>query len=127
MRYTSTKPPHAWLGTPAQDRFDLLALRTPTVVFEGTARAAALAFPKNANLAAAVALAGLGLDATTVQLVADPAATGNTGQIDAEGATSRLQVTVSGASSAGNPKTSGIVAFSVLACLANAAAPIAFG
>jgi aspartate dehydrogenase len=127
VRYTSTKPPQAWLGTPAQDRFDLLALRDRTVVFEGTARAAALGFPKNANLAAAVALAGLGFEATTVQLVADPAATGNTGQIDAEGAASRLQVSVAGASTAANPKTSGIVAFSVLACLANAAAPIAFG
>ncbi len=127
VRYTSTKPPLAWLGTPAQDQFDLLALRSRTVVFEGSARAAALGFPKNANLAAAVALAGLGLDATTVQLVADPAATGNTGQIDAEGAASRLQVSVSGASTAANPKTSGIVAFSVLSCLANAASPIGFG
>ena len=127
VRYTSTKPPRAWLGTPAQQGFDLLALREATVVFEGTARQAALAFPKNANLAAAVALAGLGLDATTVQLVADPAATGNTGQIDAEGATSRLRVTVSGASSAGNPKTSGIVGFSVLSCLVNAGAAIRFG
>jgi aspartate dehydrogenase len=127
VRYTSTKPPQAWLGTPAAQQFDLLALRTRTVVFEGTARQAALAFPKNANLAAAVALAGPGLDATTVQLVADPAATGNTGQIDAEGDASRLQVTVSGASTAANPKTSGIVAHSVLACLANRAAAITFG
>ena len=127
VRYTSTKPPAAWLGTPAAQQFDLLALRARTVVFEGTARQAALGFPKNANLAAAVALAGLGLDATTVQLVADPAATGNTGQIDAEGDASRLQVTVSGASTAANPKTSGIVAHSVLACLANRAAAITFG
>ena len=127
VRYTSTKPPHAWLGTPAEARFDLLALRTRMVVFAGTARDAALGFPKNANLAAAVALAGLGLDATTVQLVADPAASGNTGQIDAEGPAGRLQVSVSGASTAANPKTSGIVAYSVLACLANQAAAIALG
>ncbi len=74
-----------------------------------------------------MALAGLGLDATTVQLVADPAASGNTGQIDAEGPAGRLQVSVSGASTAANPKTSGIVAYSVLACLANQAAAIALG
>lgn len=127
VRYTSTKPPQAWLGTPAAQQVDLLALRAPAVVFSGTARQAALGFPKNANLAAAVALAGLGFEATTVQLVADPAATGNTGQIDAEGLGSRLQVTVSGASTAANPKTSGIVAHSVLACLANQAAAIGFG
>jgi aspartate dehydrogenase len=127
VRYTSTKPPRAWLGTPAEHGWDLLALRERTVVFAGTARQAALGFPKNANLAASVALAGLGFEATMVQLVADPAATGNTGQIDAEGAGSRLQVVVSGASTAANPKTSGIVAYSVLACLANRAAAITLG
>ena len=127
VRYTSTKPPQAWLGTPADGPFDLRALRAPTVIYSGSAREAARLYPKNANLAAAVALAGLGLDATRVQLVADPAASGNTGQIDAEGPGSRLQVTVSGASTVGNAKTSGIVAHSVLACLANQAAAVGFG
>jgi aspartate dehydrogenase len=126
VRYTSTKPPRAWLGTPADGPFDLTGLTGPTVIFSGTARDAARLYPKNANLAAAVALAGLGFERTEVQLVADPAATGNTGQIDAEGATSRLQVVVSGAASAGNAKTSGIVAHSVLSALANAGAGLRF-
>jgi aspartate dehydrogenase len=126
VRYTSTKPPRAWLGTPADGPFDLSGLTSPTVIFSGTARDAARLYPKNANLAAAVALAGLGFERTEVQLVADPAATGNTGQIDAEGATSRLQVVVSGAASAGNAKTSGIVAHSVLSALANAGAGLRF-
>jgi aspartate dehydrogenase len=121
VRYTSAKPPLAWRGTPAEAAFDLARLTAPTVIFEGTARDAARPYPKNANLAAAVALAGLGFEQTAVRLVADPAATGNTGQIDAEGATSRLQVTVAGAASAANAKTSGIVAHSVLSALANRA------
>ena len=127
VRYTSTKPPLAWLGTPAEQVVDMARLRQPTVFFDGNARDAARLYPKNANLAAAVALAGLGFERTQVQLVADPAASGNTGQIDAEGEAARLQVTVAGASSPANPKTSGIVAYSVLACLGNAAAAIRFG
>ena len=112
VRYTSTKPPRAWLGTPADTAGGFAGVACAhTVVFSGTARQAALGFPKNANLAAAVALAGLGFEGQPrCSLVADPAASGNTGQIDAEGAGSRLQVTVSGASTAANPKTSGIVA-----------------
>lgn len=127
VQYTSTKPPRAWLGTPAAQQLDLLALRAPTVVFEGSARDAARLYPKNANLAAAVALAGLGFDRTAVQLVADPAASGNTGRIQAEGNGSRLDVSVAGSASADNPKTSAIVAHSVLSALANSAAAIAFG
>lgn len=126
VQYTSTKPPRAWLGTPAEEQLDLLALQAPAVVFSGTARNAARLYPKNANLAAAVALAGLGFERTTVQLVADPAASGNSGRIQAEGWGSRLDVSVAGSASA-NPKTSGIVAFSVLSALANSAAAIAFG
>jgi len=126
VRYTSTKPPRAWQDSPADGLLDLAALRSPTVIFSGTARDAARLYPKNANLAAAVALAGLGFERTQVQLVADPAATGNSGRIDAEGATSRLQVTVAGAASACNAKTSGIVAHSVLSALANAAGALRF-
>lgn len=126
VRYTSTKPPRAWAGTPADGPFDLAALQSPTVIFSGTARDAARLYPKNANLAAAVALAGLGFERTQVQLVADPAAGGNSGRIDAEGTTSRLQVTVAGAASAGNAKTSGIVAHSVLSALGNAAGVLRF-
>lgn len=61
--YTSTKPPAAWRGTPAEAAADLGALTAPAVVFAGSVREAALAFPMNANLAATVALAGMELAA----------------------------------------------------------------
>ena len=126
VRYTSTKPPASWKDTPADGLFDLDALTERTVIFSGTAADAARLYPKNANLAAVVALAGLGLQATRVQLVADPSATGNSGLIEAEGPSSTLTVRVAGASAASNPKTSQITGMSVLAALENRGSALAF-
>jgi aspartate dehydrogenase len=126
VTYISTKPPKAWIGTPAEKNFDLDAIKEATVIFRGSAREAALNYPKNANLAATVALAGLGLDKTQVQLVADPAAAGNTGRIEAQSESSTLTVIVAGRSSAANPKTSAITGMSVLSALANRAAVLTF-
>ena len=118
VTYTSIKPPAAWRGTPAEAGLDLDALARPAMFFEGTAREAALAYPKNANLAATVALAGLGLDATQVRLVADPAATGNTGILEAESKIGTLRVESAGRPSA-NPRTSASTAFSLAHAVAN--------
>ena len=113
VTYTSAKPSLAWKGTPAEARLDLRTLRERTVFFEGSAREAALVYPKNANLAATVALAGLGLDRTTVRLVADPAAAGNTGTIEASSAIGDMTLVMAGRASA-NPKTSASTAYSLL-------------
>jgi aspartate dehydrogenase len=127
VKYTSIKPPISWSGTPAERRFDLRAMTRPTVIFQGSAGEAARLYPKNANLAAAVALAGLGFERTMVDLVADPGTSWNIGRIDAAGETSTLSVTVAGSGSAANPKTSEITGMSVLSMLENASAPISFG
>ena len=117
VRYTSTKPPTAWRGTPAEDTVDLDALDEATAFFAGSAREAASNYPKNANLAATVALAGLGLDDTEVSLVADPAASGNTGRIEAEGSAGAITVESRGPAAADNPKTSAVTAYSMIASL----------
>jgi aspartate dehydrogenase len=52
VRYISTKPPLAWQGTPAAERFDLATLVERTVLYTGPANEAARLYPKNANLAA---------------------------------------------------------------------------
>lgn len=124
VRYTSTKPPAAWKGTPAEQLVDLDGLGEPAVFFEGAARDAAREYPKNANLAATVALAGLGLDRTEVALVADPGARGNTGRIEAEGAAGAITVESRGPAAAGNPKTSEVTAFSMIASLESRQATI---
>lgn len=124
VRYRSVKPPAAWRGSPAEQAVDLDRLDGRALLYEGSARAAALRFPQNANVAATVALAGLGFEATRVELVADPAAVGNIHEIEAEGATGRFVIMLEGKPSASNPKTSALTAQSIARALVNAAAPI---
>ncbi|MBK18353.1 MAG: aspartate dehydrogenase [Rhodospirillaceae bacterium] len=114
VRYTSTKPPLAWKGTPADEEFELESISSRTELFTGPAREAAKLYPKNANLAATVALAGLGMDATEIQLVADPeVAPNNVGRIDAEGEFGTLTVECRGMPAPDNPKTSATTALSL--------------
>jgi aspartate dehydrogenase len=127
VKYTSTKPPGAWRDTAAEQVVSLDDLTAPCAVFQGSAREAARLFPKNANLAAAVALAGLGFEDTQVELIADPNATENRGRLVAQSAHSRLDVTLSGSGYGDNPKTSRITAMSVVAYLRNQNAAIGFG
>jgi aspartate dehydrogenase len=126
VKYTSTKPPASWKDTPADGPFRLDELTRSTVIFSGTAAEAARLYPKNANLAAAVSFAGLGLERTQVELVADPAIAENIGRIEAEGAYASLSVVVGGESAAQNPKSSQITGMSVLAALENEVSLIAF-
>lgn len=114
VRYTGRKPPMGWKGSPAEEVLDLEALSEATPHFSGTARDAALRYPKNANVAAAVALAGLGFDDTEAVLIADPTAAGNIHQIEAEGAFGRVQFQITGLSLPGNPRSSGLAAMSAV-------------
>jgi aspartate dehydrogenase len=125
VKYTSTKPCESWRGTPAAEIFPLADLTTPTVIFRGNAREAAGLYPMNANLAAAVALAGIGFERTLIELVADPHSTRNSGRLEAVSASSLLTLEVSSLQST-NPKTSVIVGASVRAALENAVAVIRF-
>nr|WP_145552610.1 aspartate dehydrogenase [Variovorax boronicumulans] len=123
--YLSHKPAHAWKGTPAEQLCALDALTAPTVFYEGTAREAALRFPQNANVAAAVALAGAGFEATRVRLMADPAAQGNRHVLHAEGAFGHFDFSVSGQVLPDNPKTSMLAPASLARCIFNRGAAIA--
>ena len=125
-RYISTKPPHAWRGTPAETMLDLDQLLEATTFFRGSAADAATRFPKNANLAATIALAGAGFAETTVELVADPHSRGNCGRIEAEANAGKLIVEVSGPSAAENAKTSAITAYSILNVLRGVGKPLVF-
>lgn len=115
----SAKPPEAWKGTPAEGLHNLQAIRAPLVIFSGSAREAAMMYPKNANVAATAALAGIGFQGTKVELIADPRLACNTHHIEAAGKFGSMALTINANPSPYNPKTSHIAALSIMRLLEN--------
>src|SRR5262244_4532372 len=74
VRMITRKPPRSLLGAPYLDAngISLEGLNGPKLVFGGTAREGAAGFPANVNVAAALALAGIGPDRTMMEIWADP-------------------------------------------------------
>ncbi|MGE3711629.1 MAG: aspartate dehydrogenase, partial [Hyphomicrobiaceae bacterium] len=125
ITYSSRKPPRAWRGTPADKLLDLDAVTTETVFYEGSARAAARDYPQNANSAATIAIASLGLDRTKVRLIADPAAPGNVHEFSLTSPAADMHVRIVGKPSPANPKTSMSTAYNVAREILNRIAPVA--
>jgi aspartate dehydrogenase len=119
VTYTGRKPPGGWKGTDAERRVDLDALTEPTVFFEGSAREAATIFPKNANVAATLALAGLGMDQTRVRLIADPQTSENTHEYQVRSKAVDYSLSLAGKVSPLNPKTSLSTAYSLARTVLN--------
>jgi aspartate dehydrogenase len=127
VSYTGSKPPRAWIGTPAETLAQSAqAADIPVDVFEGTAREAALRFPQNANVAATVALAGVGFEETRVRLVADPQLRVNQHAVQADGTFGRFELTLCGNAQSTQPKTSVLVAFSLARYLTHRQSVLSF-
>ncbi|WP_371922582.1 aspartate dehydrogenase [Sporosarcina sp. Marseille-Q4943] len=88
-------------------------------LFEGSARDAIEQFPKNANVAIVLSLAGIGVEKTRVRIIADPNVTQNIHHIEASGSFGEFDMTIKNNPSPDNPKTSHITGASILAALAN--------
>lgn len=119
VRYTSRKLPVAWKGTHAEKLLDLEQVTTPTEFLKTDARQAATLFPQNANVAATIALAGVGFEKTEVSLNADPMAQGNTHLLEVEGPCGSMRIELRNKPFPDNPKTSMLAGLSLLRVIRN--------
>ena len=125
----SRKPPQGLLGAPylVAHGIEISGLTEPRRVFSGTAREAARGFPANVNVAAALALAGIGPDRTRIEIWADPTITRNIHRIEVEAKAARLSMQVENVPSDDNPRTGRLTALSAIAALKKLVSPLVIG
>jgi aspartate dehydrogenase len=123
------KPPNGLDGAPylVEHGITVAGLDRALCVFTGTAREAARGFPANVNVAAAVALAGIGPDKTTIEIWADPGVDRNIHRIEVEADAARLTLQIENVPSEDNPKTGRLTPLSVIALLKKLSSPLAIG
>lgn len=116
---TVTKPPKGLTLPPSMyDRSQELAnIDEPMIMFDGTAREAVRLFPKNVNVAATIALAGIGFDRTRVKIVADPMVSRNRHKVEVRGRFGEMQVKMFNLPSTTNPRTSYMAPLSAISMI----------
>ncbi len=113
---TQRKPPASLLSPE-----EASTVKSARLLSEGTAREAALKFPKNSNIAAALGLAGPGMDKVIVRVIVDPEVSQNTLELEVDGAFGHMQIRQENVP-AGNMRTSLLTGMSVVAALNRRAA-----
>jgi len=129
VRMVTRKPPGGLVGAPylRDHGIDLENLSEPLRVFAGTAREGAAGFPANLNVAAALGLAGIGLDRTELEIWADPGVKRNCHRIIVEADSARFELQIENVPSDANPRTGRLVANSVIATLRRLTSPLIVG
>ncbi len=128
VRMITRKPPKGLVGAPylERNRISVEGLNEPKCVFSGNAREAAAGFPANVNVAAALSLAGIGPERTTIDIWADPTVERNCHTIEVDADSARFTLSIENIPSE-NPRTGRITALSVLAALRKLHAPLRVG
>jgi len=111
---TVRKDPLSWQGTVATQSHDLDRLAGPVVLYDGPVREGARRYPQNVNIAAAVALAGIGLDRTRLIIIADPEIASHQVEIAARGSFGSFRFAEDVIPSPENPKTGLLVAMALI-------------
>ena len=128
VEMVSRKPIAALEGAPflVDNEIPVAGLSEEQEVFCGSAREACVGFPSNLNVSAAVSLAGIGPDRTTVRIVADPGLARNCHDITVEGEFGLLQIHIENIPSE-NPKTGRLTAMSIIRSVRDAFDPVRIG
>jgi aspartate dehydrogenase len=128
VRMVTRKPVRGLAGAPyiVENNIAIEGITEPLKIFHGSAREAAKGFPANVNVAAALSLAGIGPDRTTIEIWADPALTRNVHRIEVDSDSARFSMSIENIPSE-NPKTGLITALSVIACLRKLRASLRVG
>jgi aspartate dehydrogenase len=129
VQMITRKPPGGLEGAPylVEHQIRVTGLGAAKLVFSGSAREAARGFPANVNVAAALAMAGLGPDRTMIDIWADPAVDRNIHRIEVEADAARFSFQIENVPSLENPKTGRMTPLSVIALLKKLTSPLAIG
>jgi aspartate dehydrogenase len=129
VRMVTRKPPAGLEGAPhlVEHAISVQGLSAPLKVFEGTAREAVRGFPANVNVVAALSLAGIGPDRTTIEIWADPAVDRNHHRIEVDSDSAAFSMEIANVPSDDNPKTGRITALSVIAAIRKFAGTVRIG
>jgi aspartate dehydrogenase len=116
---TTTKNPNSLKDSPFFKKTNLTvdSIKKRTLLFEGSAIEAVQNFPANVNVAALLGLAGIGVEKTKVNVIADPSLRINKHEIKVIGKFGELIVRVKNVPSPTNPKTSYLAILSVIESL----------
>jgi aspartate dehydrogenase len=128
VKMLTRKPISGLKGAPylIDNNIEIEGLTEAKLVFSGTAREAAKGFPANLNVAAALSLAGIGPDGTTIDIWADPSLKRNVHRIEVESDSACFSMTIENIPSE-NPKTGRITALSMVAALRKMTSPLRVG
>jgi aspartate dehydrogenase len=118
-KIVSSKHPKGFRNAPyiLEKNINLDEIHDRFMIFEGNVLEAAKAFPANVNVAASLALAGLGPEKTRVEVWADPAATGNSHEIIVSGGGTTIRSKIENLPDPSNPKSSMQAGFSIVSAL----------
>ena len=115
--YRGRKHPRAWKGSFAEQLTNLDTVTEATRLFSGTALEAAQCYPRNANVAATIALATRGMKLTRVELWADPAIEENCHEVEAWGLAGHFWLRLENRPDPANPRTSMVTSYSALCAI----------
>ncbi len=119
VRLTVRKPPKGLSLPPSMQSSceELFHIKEPITLFDGSARDAVKIFPKNVNVAATLAIAGIGFDRTEVRVIADPSVTLNRHLIEVRGRFGEMRVEMENQPSTTNPRTSYLAPLSAISTI----------